>query len=92
MLLYLSLGANRYLAATGGVCGADAASAHNNSARGEVGSLNMLAYFRKVCIGVVDKATHTVYDLAEVMGRNFGCHTERNTRRSVYKKLWESDG
>ena len=52
----------------------------------------MAAEVFKFGVGVVDKAAHCVNGFAEVMGRNFGCHTESDTRRTVYQQLRKTDG
>ena len=72
-----------HLASTGGIRRPNAGVTHNHPAGGEVGSLDVLAQLRKFRFGIVDEVAHGVHHLAQIVGRDVGCHTNRNPLGAV---------
>ena len=88
-LFELGSGADGDFAAAGRVGGADAASSHDDAARWEIRALDMLHEVKQICLRVFQNADARVDDLAEVMGRNVCRHANRDTGRTVDKKVRE---
>ena len=65
----------------------DAAPAHNDTARGEVGSGNDFHKLVHRDVGVVNHCNRTVDNLRKVMRRNVRRHTDSDTVRTVYKEV-----
>ena len=77
--LYLGLTAQGDLAAAGGIGRPDAAAAHDDAAGGKIRPLNVLHQFIQLGFGVVDEVAYRVADLPQVVGRDIGGHTHRDT-------------
>ena len=90
--LYLGLAAQGDLAAAGGIGRPDAAAAHDNAAGGEIRPLNVLHQLIQLGFGVVDEVAHRVADLPQVVGRNIGGHTHRDTHRAIAQQVGEAAG
>ena len=86
----LGLCADNDLAATGRVSRADARATHDYTAGRKIGARHTFHDVRDLGVGVVDQQTHRVDGLAEVMRRNVGRHTDRDTVRAVDKQVWEA--
>ena len=84
--------AQRDFAAPGRVGGADAAAPHNDAAGGEVGSLDVFHQPGKVDFGVVHQGDHTVDDLAQVVRRDVGRHTDSDALAAVDQQVGEAAG
>ena len=92
LLLDLGAGADGDTAAAGGIGGTDARTAHYHTAGGEIGALDVLHQVDKLRLGVVDEHTDAVDDLAQVVGRDIGGHTDRDTAGAVHQQVGESAG
>jgi len=94
VLLFLNGGAAAQgdLAAAGGVGGTDAAAAHDNAGSGEVRALDILHQAGQVDVRVVDIGHTAVNDLAQVVGRDIGGHTNRNALAAVDQQVGEAAG
>jgi len=77
--IYLYFGADYCVSLTRAVRLFDAASAHDDSSRRIVGSRDIFHKLVDIDIGVVEKSYRTVDDLAQVVGRDTGRHTDRYT-------------
>ena len=88
-LLELGSGTDGDFTAAGRVGGADAASAHDDTARREIGALNVLHEVEQICLRIFQNADACVDDLAEVVRRNIRRHADGNTGRTVDKKVRE---
>ena len=75
----LRLRAHNDLAATGRVCRADPGATHDHAAGRKVGTGHTFHQIGDLRVGIVDQQTHRVDGLAEVMRRDVGRHTDRDT-------------
>ena len=89
-LVYLGSCSDVDSAAAGLICLTDTARAVDDSGGGEVGSFDKLHKLVNRALGIVNSVDRTVNNLGEVMRRNVGRHTNRDTDRSVYEKVRES--
>ena len=81
-----------YLALTGAVGFLDGGLADDGGTRREVRSLDDLDEGLHVRVGIVDELDGAVDDLAEVMGRNGGGHTDCDAVGAVDQQIGESGG
>ena len=91
-LFEMSLSAERQLALTGGIRRTDTAFAHENAAGGEVRSLHTGHQFVHGAVRIFHQHVNAVNDLAQIMGRDIGCHTDCDTHRAVYQNVRETGG
>ena len=89
-LLEMCAASEDYLSSSCSISGTYACSAHDYTACWEVGSLYVLHELFKGAVGVLDKELQSVYDLAQIVGRYIGSHTNCDAHRAVYKKIRES--
>ena len=82
----------RDFAAARGVSSADAAAAHDDAARREVGALDVLHQPGQVDFGVVHQGDHAVDDLAQVVGRDVRRHADGDTLAAVDEQVRETAG
>ena len=87
VLLDLALGADDDIALSGAVRLADAAPAHDDAARREIGRGDILHQLVDGDIGIVDEGDGPVDDLCEVMGRDIGRHADGDAVRSVDEQV-----
>ena len=80
------------LAAAGGVGGTDAAAAHDDAGSGEVRALDVLHQAGQVDVRVVDIGDAAVNDLAQVVGRDVGGHTDCDALTAVDQQVREAAG
>ena len=80
------------LAAAGGVGGADAAAAHDDAGSGEVRALDVFHQAGQVDVRIVDIGDAAVNDLAQVVGRDVGSHTDRDALTAVDQQVREAAG
>ena len=92
VLFDFSTRADHDLALTGQICLFDSVYAVNDSGCREIGTLDELHQRESVAIGVFHAVNDRVNDLAEVVGRDIRCHTDRDTDRAVYKQVREARG
>ena len=83
----LRFGADRELAAAGGVCRADAGAAHDHGARREVGARDVLHEFRQLDVRVIDDRAHTVDHFPHVVGRDVRRHTDGDAHGPVDQQV-----
>jgi len=80
--------------ATGAVCLADALTADDNAASGEVRSGNELhEVFNANLIKLVEAVNEQVegsYQLAQVVRRNVGCHADRDAVGAIHQQVGEA--
>ena len=88
----LGLSADNDLAAAGRIRGADARPTHDQTACREIGSRHTLHQIGDLGVGIVDQQTHCVDGLAEVVGRDVGRHTDRDTVTAVDQQIRETRG
>ena len=74
-------------AAASRICAADSASAHDNTAGREVRAFNIVHQLVQTDVRVVDNRVNCVTDLAQVMGRDIGRHTNCDTGRTVDQQV-----
>ena len=86
----LGLCANLDLAAAGCISRTDAAAAHDHAAGREVRSLDELADFVHLRLGMVDDIAGAVDDLGKIMRRDVGRHADRDTGRAVHQQVREA--
>ena len=91
-LLDLALGADDDAALTRPVRLADAAPAHDDAARGEIGRGDILHELVDGDLGVVDECNGAVDRLCKVMGRDVGRHTHGDAVRPVDEQIGEACG
>ena len=72
------------------ISGADTRMTHNDTACGEVRSLDAVHELFDRCVLVLDKYINCVDNLTEIMGRNICSHTYGNTCTAVYQKIWKT--
>ena len=89
-LLDLGLTADDDLAAAGGIGSADAAAAHDDTAGGEVGTLDKAGQILQLGLGIVDDQAAGIHQFAQIMGRNVGCHTDSDTLTAVGQQIGET--
>ena len=92
VFLYLGARADDDLAAAGGVGGADAAAAHDDALRGEVGALYVLHEVGQAGVRVFEHADAGVYDLDEVVWRDVGGHADGDAGGAVDEQVREARG
>ena len=92
ILFDLGAGANGDLALAGGIGSLDAGTAKDDAACGEVGALDAEAQLVQTGFGIVDQAADAVDDLAQVVGRDIGGHTNSDTAGTVDQQLGEAGG
>ena len=80
------------LALAGGVCGSDAAPAHDYAPCREIRAFNVLHQILEGRVRVVQHADAGVDDFLEVVRRDARCHADRNARRTVDQQIRESGG
>ena len=81
-LLKLMPGPDHHPAAAGGVGGPDAAAAHDDAFRGEIGSLDVLHQVAQSGLGIVQHVDARADDLPQIVGRNVGGHAHGDAGRS----------
>ena len=81
---------NGNFAAAGGVGGADAAAPHDDAARREIRTLDVVHEVEQICLGVIQHADTGVDDLAQIVGRNIRRHADSNSRRAVDQQVRET--
>ena len=86
------LGAHHEAAAAGFVGVGDAALAVEESAGGEVGTLNVLENFDQAGLGILDQLDGGVDDLGEVVRRNVGGHADRDAAGAVDDEVGNARG
>ena len=89
VLRFLNLAARSYgyLAASCRIRRTDSGSAHDNAGGREIGPLYVLHYVFKRAVGVIYHAANAVDNFLYVVRRNVRRHTDRDTRRTVYKEI-----
>ena len=90
MLFDLGLGAHDDTAATRRIGGTNTGIAHDNTAGREIGAFDAIHDLRHTGFGVVNEQANTVHDLTQVVRRNIGCHTDRNTHRAIHEQVGET--
>ena len=73
--------------APGGIGRPDARPPHNDAACGKIRPRQNFIHLRNIQIGVIDQRRHAVDDLRQIVRRNIGRHTYRNTGRAVDQQL-----
>ena len=48
----------------------------------------MLHEFSRCNVRVVDRGTDCITDLAQIVWRHIGCHTDSNTTRTIHEQIW----
>ncbi len=56
---------------------------------GEIGPLDKLHKIANRRVGIVNQMNSAVNNLADIVRRYIGSHTDRDTYRAVYEKIWE---
>ena len=94
VLLFLNFGPapQGNFAAAGGVGGANAAAAHDDTAGGEVRPFDVLHQAGQVDVRVLDEGHRAVDDFAEVVGRDVGGHAHGDTGGAVDQEVREPAG
>ena len=94
ILLFLNGGAAAQgdLAAAGGIGSTDAAAAHDDAGGGEIGALDVLHQAGQVDVRVLDIGHTAVNDLAQVVGRDVGGHTNGDALTAVDQQVRETAG
>ena len=67
----------------------DTRAAHDGSARGEVRTLHEVEQFADFGVWMVDQVVGGIDDLAQVVGRDAGCHANSNALAAVHQKVRE---
>ena len=88
----MGFGAEDNLSSAGSIGRTDARASHNDAAGREVRALDVLHQLIQTCIWIVDEAADSVDDLAEIVRRDIGSHTNRNTGGTVDQQVRESAG
>ena len=91
-LLKLMAGANHQTAAAGGVGGTDAAAAHDDALRGEVGALDVLHQVGEGGLRVIQHADARADHLTQVVRRDVGGHTHGDAAGAVHQQVGEAAG
>ena len=85
--LNFGTGAERNLSAAGRICGTDSGSAHNNAAGREVGAFDAFHDFIQRCFGIINQQIYCINHFPQIMGRDIGSHTDRDTGTAVYQQV-----
>ena len=91
-LVDLSLGTHHDATATGGVGLQNAVGAVNSGTGGEIGALDVFHQLGDGAFGVIHTEDGGVNDLAQVMGRDVGGHTDGDTDGTVDQKIGKTGG
>ena len=78
--------------ATGAISLHDACATVDLGAGREVGARNILHQLIDADLGILQRRQATRYHFAEVVWRDIGSHTDRDTRRAIYQQIWHSGG
>ena len=92
-LIYLGPGAHNYLTVSRGVELPHKLPVPTHQSHGFCGKIRTLNYFQQVLnisVGVVYQTGNSVTNLAQVMGRDAGSHTHRDTRGSIDEQIGET--
>ena len=80
------------LAAAGGIGSTDAAAAHDDAGGGEIRALDVFHQAGQVDVRVLDIGHTAVNDLAQVVGRDVGGHTNSDALTAVDQQVRETAG
>ena len=82
-MLDLGLGTHNHATTTRFECLTNALVTVDDTTRREVGTLDIFSQLRNLDLLVVNVCTASVANLTQVMGSHIGCHTYRNTARTI---------
>ena len=72
------------------ICQTNAVNTVNGCIGGEIGTFDVFHQVVHRALGVIHTVDGSVNYLTQVVRRNIGCHTNRNTHRAVYQQIGET--